>query len=131
MEMNQVYEAVNGMTKEILGESAVVAEDLSNIVDIGKAVTKERELVLQSMTRLGLVLRLLHSCTHTSASSFPWKGFPLFLQCDFRDLIIRQSLVSLIQAGDSPGTPMGYSLYSRGAEHPTVSQRQGPACFHS
>ena len=38
MEMNQVYDAVNGMTKEILGESAVVAEDLSNIVDIGKAV---------------------------------------------------------------------------------------------
>ena len=38
MEMNQVYEAVNGMTKEILGETAVVAEDLSNIVDIGKAV---------------------------------------------------------------------------------------------
>ena len=38
MEMNQVYQAVNGMTKEILGESAVVAEDLSNIVDIGKAV---------------------------------------------------------------------------------------------
>lgn len=38
MEMNQVYQAVNGMTKEILGETAVVAEDLSNIVDIGKAV---------------------------------------------------------------------------------------------
>ena len=38
MEMNQVYQAVNGMTQEILGESAVVAEDLSNIVDIGKAV---------------------------------------------------------------------------------------------
>ena len=38
MEMNQVYQAVNGMTKEILGDSAVVAEDLSNIVDIGKAV---------------------------------------------------------------------------------------------
>lgn len=38
MEVKQIYEAVNGMTQEILGSEAVVAEDLSNIVDIGKAI---------------------------------------------------------------------------------------------
>lgn len=38
MEVKQVYEFVNLATKEVLGESAVVAEDLSNIVDIGTEV---------------------------------------------------------------------------------------------
>lgn len=38
MDVKQVYDIVNGMTSEILGEGAVVAEDLSNIVDIGKAI---------------------------------------------------------------------------------------------
>lgn len=37
MTMNQVYEILNTITSEILGESVVVNEDLSNIVDIGKA----------------------------------------------------------------------------------------------
>lgn len=37
MEMNQVYEILNTVTNEILGESAVVQEDLSNVVDIGVA----------------------------------------------------------------------------------------------
>lgn len=37
MKMNQVYEILNTVTTEILGESVVVAEDLSNIVDVGRA----------------------------------------------------------------------------------------------
>ena len=36
MKVEQVYEIANTMTKEILGEEAVVNEDLSNIVDLGK-----------------------------------------------------------------------------------------------
>lgn len=36
MKVEQVYEIANTMTKEVLGEEAVVNEDLSNIVDIGK-----------------------------------------------------------------------------------------------
>lgn len=35
--MTQVHEILNTITNEILGDSVVVAEDLSNIVDIGKA----------------------------------------------------------------------------------------------
>lgn len=35
MKVEQVYELVNGLTQEYIGESAVVNEDLSNIVDIG------------------------------------------------------------------------------------------------
>ena len=38
MEVKQIYQLVNTTTQEILGESAVVKEDLSNIVDIGAAV---------------------------------------------------------------------------------------------
>lgn len=38
MQVKQIYELVNLTTKEVLGESAVVNEDLSNLVDIGTAV---------------------------------------------------------------------------------------------
>ena len=38
MLVNQIYELMNGVTHEILGESAVVNEDLSNIVDIGTEI---------------------------------------------------------------------------------------------
>ena len=38
MTVNQIYELMNGVTGEILGESVVLSEDLSNIVDIGTAI---------------------------------------------------------------------------------------------
>ncbi len=38
MKINQIYDIVNGITKEILGEQAVVAENLENLVDIGKEI---------------------------------------------------------------------------------------------
>lgn len=38
MEVKQVYEFVNNATKEIVGESGVIQEDLSNIVDVGSKV---------------------------------------------------------------------------------------------
>ena len=38
MEISQVATLANDVTKELLGDSAVVAEDLSNVVDIGKAI---------------------------------------------------------------------------------------------
>lgn len=38
MEMNQIAPFVNTVTTEILGESGVVNEDLSNIVDVGTAI---------------------------------------------------------------------------------------------
>lgn len=37
MLMNQVYNILNDVTKEIIGDSVVVNEDLSNIVDVGRA----------------------------------------------------------------------------------------------
>ena len=80
--------AFNSFSVEKFHESGLCKPTLSK--QAVETVTKERELVLQSMTRLGFVLRLLHSCTHTTASSFPWKGLPLFLQCGFWDLIIHQ-----------------------------------------
>ena len=38
MEMKQIYGIINTVSQEVLGESALVQEDLSNIVDIGTAV---------------------------------------------------------------------------------------------
>ena len=37
MKVTQVYEILNTITGELLGESVIVNEDLSNIVDVGKA----------------------------------------------------------------------------------------------
>lgn len=38
MEVVQVYNIVNEVTREVIGESVVVNEDLSNIIDVGTAV---------------------------------------------------------------------------------------------
>lgn len=38
MKVTQLYTLINNVTKEILGETAVVNEDLTNVVDIGKAI---------------------------------------------------------------------------------------------
>ena len=39
MLMTQVYELMNSVTQEVLGETALVQEDLSNVVDIGDQIT--------------------------------------------------------------------------------------------
>lgn len=39
MKVNQIYEIINDVSKEVLGEKSItVAEDLSNIVDVGKEI---------------------------------------------------------------------------------------------
>ena len=38
MQITQVYEFVNGAVEEVTGESGVVSEDLSNVVDVGTAI---------------------------------------------------------------------------------------------
>ena len=38
MKVEQVYTLANSVTSEILGKSDVVAEDLSNVVDVGKEI---------------------------------------------------------------------------------------------
>ena len=38
MEVRQIYELMNTVTSEILGESAIVNEDLSNVTDIGTQI---------------------------------------------------------------------------------------------
>lgn len=38
MEVKQIHELVNGATSQILGESTILKEDLSNVVDIGKSI---------------------------------------------------------------------------------------------
>lgn len=38
MKVNQIYELMNTVVEEVLGQEAVVQEDLSNVVDIGKTI---------------------------------------------------------------------------------------------
>lgn len=38
MEVKQIYDLMNQVTQEVLGESVIVSEDLRNVVDIGTAV---------------------------------------------------------------------------------------------
>ena len=38
MEISQVYQFVNSATEEAIGESAILSEDLSNVVDVGTAI---------------------------------------------------------------------------------------------
>ena len=44
MKVEQVYQLVNNTVKEIMGESAIVQEDLSNIVDIGREIISTNNL---------------------------------------------------------------------------------------
>ena len=44
MQVTQIYTLVNAATKTLIGETAVLAEDLSNIVDVGKAVVDSDNL---------------------------------------------------------------------------------------
>lgn len=45
MKVNQIYEIINSVTSEVLGESAiVVSEDLSNIVDVGKEILNSTDI---------------------------------------------------------------------------------------
>lgn len=44
MKVSQIYEIMNTITKELLGDEPIVLEDLSNIVDIGKAIIDTNNL---------------------------------------------------------------------------------------
>jgi hypothetical protein len=51
MEVSQIYQIVNTITNEILGDSIVVQEDLSNIVDVGKAFENLGSSAYENYTR--------------------------------------------------------------------------------
>lgn len=43
MKINQIASMLNSIFSEVIGESAVIAEDLSNIVDVGKTITSSTQ----------------------------------------------------------------------------------------
>lgn len=51
MKVEQIYSIVNDLTKEILGESAVVNEDLSNVVEIGDTIANLGSAAYENYTR--------------------------------------------------------------------------------
>ena len=59
MKVKQLYTLINAVTKEVLGETSVVNEDLSNVVDIGKAVfdaTSVDNYVKKLVNQIGKVI---------------------------------------------------------------------------
>lgn len=52
MKVTQVYEILNTITEEMLGDSVVVEEDLSNVVDIGRAFENLENGLEQYMKKL-------------------------------------------------------------------------------
>lgn len=59
MQVKQVYELVNSITSQYLGETAVLAEDLSNIVDVGTALFNATDVdnyVKQLVDRIAKVI---------------------------------------------------------------------------
>lgn len=51
MKVEQIYSIVNDITSEILGESAVVNEDLSNVVEIGDSIANLGSAAFENYTR--------------------------------------------------------------------------------
>lgn len=59
MQVNQIYEIMNSVTSEVLGESVIVQEDLGNIVDIGTEVFNQNAVdnyVKSLVNHIGRVL---------------------------------------------------------------------------
>ena len=51
MQVEQIYNIVNGITSEVLGSSNVVNEDLSNIVDVGESIANLGSAAFENYTR--------------------------------------------------------------------------------
>lgn len=51
MQVSQIYQIVNNITSEILGDTAVVNEDLSNIVEIGDTISNLSSAAFENYTR--------------------------------------------------------------------------------
>ncbi len=69
MDVKQVADIVNGMTTEILGEGAVQTEDLSNVVDMGKAIfdnTSYDKFVKTLIDHIGRVMFVNRTYTGSS-----------------------------------------------------------------
>ena len=57
MEVKQIYNFVNDATSEILGDSAILSEDLTNIVDIGTAIFNANAVEITEYTGHPYVVR--------------------------------------------------------------------------
>lgn len=51
MNVEQIYQVVNTVTTEVLGQSGIVQEDLSNIVDVGQTIANLSTAAFENYTR--------------------------------------------------------------------------------
>ena len=71
MEMKQLYEFLNPVIKEMVGETAILEEDLSNVVDVGKAVFDANSydhFVKSLVDRIGKTLFVIRKYTGSAPS---------------------------------------------------------------
>ena len=59
MDVKQIYNLVNNITKEVVGETGIINEDLSNVVDVGNTLF-DNMISFDNLTQLN---------TNTSSSS--------------------------------------------------------------
>ena len=86
MEVKQIYDIMNTVTGEVLGKSDIVAEDLSNIVDVGKEIIDNDAVdnyVKSLVNRIGKVIFVNRPYSGSapgrrasSASRWPRHGLP-------------------------------------------------------
>ena len=77
MKITQVYEFVNEATREALGETVVVNEDLSNVVSVGEAIFNANAMdkyVKALVNRIGKVIFLMKA----NCTSFIKRFIPIF-----------------------------------------------------
>ena len=71
MKVNQIYEILNPVIKEVIGETAILQEDLSNVVEIGDAVFNARDydnFVRSLVDRIGRTIFVTRKYTGSAPS---------------------------------------------------------------
>lgn len=107
MKVEQIYNVVNEVTHEIIGESAVVNADLSNIVDIGATVfasDKVDNYVKAMIDRIGRLIvwdrKYTMSAPNITKSAFEWGAVIGKIRVDLPDAVENKSWE--LQKGDTP-----------------------------
>lgn len=71
MEMKQIATFTNNVVKEVIGDSAIIQEDLSNVVDIGTAIFNAGAFDAYVKTLINHTARLYLSTAPTPAPPPP------------------------------------------------------------
>ena len=98
MLVKQAYELVNSTTKEILGDSVVINEDLTNVVDLGKALYDANAVdnyVKTLVDRIGKVIFVNRKYSGSAPSimrdGWEWGSVLQKIRADLPDAVVNES----------------------------------------